>query len=527
MTISNILCSISQDLGEFNIATSSLHALSNSMCRAEKPSPHSSPRMSRRSVTPSVNASAAAIVSIQNEIYSTHQQPSAATTASPASSLQQQISTAPSMQSINGSQQQQQQHQLINSNNNYNSNNKSSSNISKQATASDSTSTSSNRMSAPLSSAAASHVIQNKVLNKALSADLNDISSLYSTSSSSSSSSSAIYHPTDQTVAPPLPPRKSSPSIDSTVNRQLKPIAAASVTSASSLVNLSANTSINSSLSRSSENITSCEFNVPKSVAPPVPKHNVIMPTAPPQLPASNKIPTHSIPIVDNNDLDKVIVGPAETISGIIDTRPLENRKPIVSLESNSRSNEINNLYQMKVNNSSHQLQQQQNHQRHQSFPNSSTTSMTAQVAATTTASTTTTFTRTTPCKSITTPSFAAHELSNCNNVNNISSSSSGSNNSNNSNGSGCCSSNSSSNNKRGVLMAGKKSPPPPLLYENVTITSKDCNVPYENINLEYIARLMNEGYSKEHVVTALGISRNNIEMACDILHEFVSKNGA
>lgn len=64
-----------------------------------------------------------------------------------------------------------------------------------------------------------------------------------------------------------------------------------------------------------------------------------------------------------------------------------------------------------------------------------------------------------------------------------------------------------------------------PLLYENITI--KDCNVPYENINLEYIARLMSEGYSKENVITALGISRNNIEMACDILHEFVSKSGA
>lgn len=66
-----------------------------------------------------------------------------------------------------------------------------------------------------------------------------------------------------------------------------------------------------------------------------------------------------------------------------------------------------------------------------------------------------------------------------------------------------------------------------PLLYENITINNKDCNVPYENINLEYIARLMNEGYSKENVITALGISRNNIEMACDILHEFVSKSGA
>lgn len=67
-----------------------------------------------------------------------------------------------------------------------------------------------------------------------------------------------------------------------------------------------------------------------------------------------------------------------------------------------------------------------------------------------------------------------------------------------------------------------------PLLYANVTINQKDCgSVPYENINLEYIARLMNAGYSKENAITALGISRNNIEMAGDILREFVSKNSA
>lgn len=75
-------------------------------------------------------------------------------------------------------------------------------------------------------------------------------------------------------------------------------------------------------------------------------------------------------------------------------------------------------------------------------------------------------------------------------------------------------------------------------LYENVKMKSggnlislnninnnSSNNVPYENINLEYINRLMKEGYSKENVVAALGISRNNFEMACDILHEFVSTN--
>lgn len=71
-------------------------------------------------------------------------------------------------------------------------------------------------------------------------------------------------------------------------------------------------------------------------------------------------------------------------------------------------------------------------------------------------------------------------------------------------------------------------------LYENVKIkslnninnnhnNSNNVNVSYENINLEYINRLMKEGYSKESVISALCISRNNLEMACDILHEFVS----
>lgn len=82
-----------------------------------------------------------------------------------------------------------------------------------------------------------------------------------------------------------------------------------------------------------------------------------------------------------------------------------------------------------------------------------------------------------------------------------------------------------------GASAVGDQQPHIPLLYENVSIHAKDCNgsasaVPYENINLEYIAQLMREGYSKENVVAALGISRNNIDMACDILHEFVTKNG-
>ena len=90
------------------------------------------------------------------------------------------------------------------------------------------------------------------------------------------------------------------------------------------------------------------------------------------------------------------------------------------------------------------------------------------------------------------------------------------------------------------ISTAAKVVTPNLQLYENVKMKaggnlitlnsinnngSNNVNVPYENINLEYINKLMKEGYSKENVVAALGISRNNFEMACDILHEFVSTN--
>lgn len=64
-----------QDTSEFNVATSSLHALSNSMAlsRNDKQSPHSSPRMTRRSVTPNVSSSIA-ISQTTNDIYASQQQ---------------------------------------------------------------------------------------------------------------------------------------------------------------------------------------------------------------------------------------------------------------------------------------------------------------------------------------------------------------------------------------------------------------------------------------------------------------------
>ncbi|GLH12315.1 Uncharacterized protein GBIM_17050 [Gryllus bimaculatus] len=51
-----------------------------------------------------------------------------------------------------------------------------------------------------------------------------------------------------------------------------------------------------------------------------------------------------------------------------------------------------------------------------------------------------------------------------------------------------------------------------------------ETNVAYENLNMDYIAQLMSEGYTQDAVIRALGITRNDVEMAWDILHEFASK---
>lgn len=76
-------------------------------------------------------------------------------------------------------------------------------------------------------------------------------------------------------------------------------------------------------------------------------------------------------------------------------------------------------------------------------------------------------------------------------------------------------------------------------VYENVQIetppkhkerynplTAKDTTVCYENLNMDYIKKLVGEGYSRDAVIKALGITRNNVDMACDILHEFGTKMG-
>lgn len=463
------------------------------MSRTDKPSPHSSPRMTRRSQTPNC-CSMSSSTSLQSDIYIS-QQSSSSSSPSPhprqstASNGGQQsaLPTAPSMQSINTS-------NYNNSNININYAATSSCrttprpNSSSSTTVGASTAAPSNRMSAPTSGSANTACPPfNKVLNKALSADLNDL------------------HSHVDEIAPPLPPRKSSPNVDSfannsVVNRLLKPHSSGhspSVTAASSLSNLAASASFNS---RSSENITLCVFDVPQSVAPPIPKHNVVPgPPLPLKISLVNEqlcaaqlaLSDSRLLELSSDDPDKVIVGPAETISGIIDTRPLESRKTsIVSSNSLDKDalrahhpNDTNNVYHLKNNSNP-------NHTRHQSIPNSQS-----------------------PCTSP--PSSSSSTFSN-------------------SKSSSPKSQATAESPRQDETTAAASSSAEglpahfPLLYENVTINQKDCGngVPYENINLEYIATLMREGYSKENVVAALGISRNNIEMAWDILNEFVTKNG-
>lgn len=511
------------------MATSSLHALSNSMAlsRNDKQSPHSSPRPTRRSATPNV-CSSVQLGGQSNDIYanqtqSQQQQQQPQIQQQPQTQQQPQQPQAQPQQTQHHHQNQQQQNQPTHSNqpvltsahslhsvngnnasNNSFSNNKASYASSKNASTTSLqptiSSTNLNRMSAPLmptsssSSAAAAQYQQiaiNKVLSKAQSTDINEV----------------LHLSTSDSTAPPLPPRKSSPVVDNSVNRLLKP-QSNSVTAASSLVNLTSNANMSTVLSRSSENITCCDFEVPKTVAPPIPKSNVINTNINDAI--NDEFRDISFSLADDS-CEKVIVGPAETISGIIDTRPLEARKPTVSINNsvNEKVNQIistqngaNNLYHLKIsssnaNPSTTTWQQQQQNQLLRQQP--------AATSQSSTANSPNQFTQSVPqlgmgYVKLSTTSSTASPLNK---------------------------KDGSSKKVPGSGTAGESShgQENPLLYENVTINNKDCNVPYENINLEYIARLMDEGYSKENVITALGISRNNIEMACDILHEFVSKS--
>ncbi|XP_011685337.1 PREDICTED: E3 ubiquitin-protein ligase CBL-B isoform X2 [Wasmannia auropunctata] len=56
-------------------------------------------------------------------------------------------------------------------------------------------------------------------------------------------------------------------------------------------------------------------------------------------------------------------------------------------------------------------------------------------------------------------------------------------------------------------------------------VTGKPESAAYENVNVEHITRLTALGFAQDAVIRALGITRNDLEMACDILHEFATKS--
>jgi len=54
-----------------------------------------------------------------------------------------------------------------------------------------------------------------------------------------------------------------------------------------------------------------------------------------------------------------------------------------------------------------------------------------------------------------------------------------------------------------------------------VSALSFDGTVSYENLNMDYISQLCSEGFQQSRVIRALGITRNDLAMARDILQEF------
>ena len=59
------------------------------------------------------------------------------------------------------------------------------------------------------------------------------------------------------------------------------------------------------------------------------------------------------------------------------------------------------------------------------------------------------------------------------------------------------------------------------VFRSRVSNLSFDGSVSYENLNMDYIAQLCGEGYTQSRVIRALGITRNDLTMARDILQEF------
>lgn len=68
------------------------------------------------------------------------------------------------------------------------------------------------------------------------------------------------------------------------------------------------------------------------------------------------------------------------------------------------------------------------------------------------------------------------------------------------------------------ALMRGRDDP-------GGTVTKPESAAAYENVNVEHITRLTALGFAQDAVIRALGITRNDLKMACDILHEFATKS--
>lgn len=436
-----------QDAGEFNIATSSLHALSNNMTSSthssDKHSPHTSPRFSRRSTTPSLMA-------VQNDLYAGHVPTlslagnATANYISAATALtgvgvgggngvgQHPPPSAPPMSVVNGNNQ-------------------------TTATAVPLTSVpsqkSTNRMSAPLIGSNAVIVgYGTKMSGKIENTDNSSSSYAILQNLQESKESHKRESNISAAVAPPLPPRKSSPGAgDNNISTPTTVHTNGSVSGGNGVMQRIPSLP---QTSKSVDNIAATlgDISVPKTTAPPIPPHNIMthIDTLVDEL-RNQRItnPSMAANVVCNSStstpttlMEDDIVGPAETITGVIDTRPLEARSAaslnytqLCTTTTTSTSNNLRDA-DLKTNNDRSSIEATKTTSQHQQQRSQ------------------------------------------------------------------------------------------PLLYENISINQKgDCTVPYENINLEYIARLMNEGYSKENAITALGISRNNIEMACDILREFVAKN--
>lgn len=464
-----------QDTGEFNIATSSLHALSNNMTSSthssDKHSPHTSPRFSRRSTTPSLMA-------VQNDLYAGHiptlslvnSSANYITAASAITGVH--PPSAPPMNVVNGS------NGTTNAISSSSSSNSavivsSAASTSTAVTTPQSSQKSTNRMSAPLMGTNAAAVIPGYASKMSGKSDNNDNSnSSYAILQNLQESQAIIAKEAQKreansaavaSVAPPLPPRKSSPGAENTTSS-----IASNVIASNGHINgggaIQKTPCIPPQTSKSVDNIVATlgDICVPKTTAPPIPPHNTNsnVDTLVEELRTQRLTNTSNTNVITLNTsastlLDDDIVGPAETIMGVIDTRPLE-----------ARSSSTSNYTQLCTTTTT----------------NSSTASLRSEL-------------KNQSEKLIEIPKQIQNQTQ-------------------------------QQHHQKQQQQHHQQQKQQPLLYENVSINQKgDCSVPYENINLEYIARLMNEGYSKENAITALGISRNNIEMACDILREFVAKN--